>query len=65
MNNFTRGDIKTATKQLESAYAQLLYKAAKMRMQLMTLAPIGMAMKFKSFNKWFDSINIRFYKINK
>jgi len=25
-------------KQLESAYAQLLYKAAKMRMQLMTLA---------------------------
>ena len=25
-------------KQLESAYAKLLYKAAKMRMQLMTLA---------------------------
>jgi hypothetical protein len=25
-------------KQLESAYAQLLYRAAKMRMQLMTLA---------------------------
>ena len=38
MNNFTRGDIKTATKQLESAYASLLCKAAKMRMQLMTLA---------------------------
>jgi len=26
------------------------------------LAPLGEALKYKSFNKWFDSINIRFYK---